>query len=214
MLWWNLGNSCIDKNNFIVLVLSFNLKINSEELQKVLMSILQYNRLTPIRQATDTPLPFRSDKSSSVIFESALVVIHRFVEVARHSGLSEFHSCTLCREVSWTASFSQKSDFCSLYLAWCPFIHFPRFMTISEDRNKKWYGVWKLPFCHHRKISWKISGRTAFALPICVSISLLLRPTHVNTTARYLNFTCCSALTPTCSTHCLKVCGETIPRSL
>jgi len=46
--------------------------------------------------------------------------------------------------------------------------------------------------------------RTAFALPIHVSISLFPFPSLVNTTLRYLNVsTCCSVFPLTCGIHCL-----------
>ena len=56
------------------------------------------------------------------------------------------------------------------------------------------------------------SRRTAFALPIRVSIYLFRLPSIVNTIPRYLNVsTCCSDFSLTCRKHCLG--RDIIPRS-
>ena len=79
-------------------------------------------------------------------------------------------------------------------------------MTTGEDRNKNRFNIWKLcvlwklQFRHHGA---KSSRRTAFALPIRVSIPLFRLPSLVNTTPRYLNVsTCCSVFLLTCREHC------------
>jgi len=81
--------------------------------------------------------------------------ISLFREVARHSGLYEFHSCTLRPEVSHCEFFG-KIPSLPLVLRWHSFSHYPRIATTCADRNKDRFINWqlcsvrKLPFYYHR----------------------------------------------------------------
>jgi len=93
-------------------------------------------------------------------------------DVVPHSGLSDFHSCALCCEVSHHGLIT-KIPLCRLHSRYY-FAHYPRFRNIGKDRNKDRFKNRELcgaglPFCDHRAIKL-MKNCVIFSNP---SISLL-----------------------------------------
>ena len=125
-------------------------------------------------------------------------------DVIPHSGLCEFHSCALCREVSHHGLIT-KIPLCFVHLR-CYFAHYPRFKIIGKDRNKDRFKNWRfccagLSFCDHRAIKFTKNCVIVSNL----SISLIAPPSATRQYHHYvlefLHLLQCIPLT--CSIHCL-----------
>jgi len=132
-------------------------------------------------------------------------VLSQFLgDVVPHSGLCEFHSCALCREVSHHGLIA-KIPLCHLHLRYC-FCHCLRFKIIGKDQNidrfKNWqfYGA-GLSFCDHRAISL-MKNCVIFSNP---SINLIAPPSVIRKyhyyALEFLHLLQCIPLT--CGIHCL-----------
>jgi len=93
-----------------------------------------------------------------------------------------------------------KIRFLPLVRGMVPFHSLHKIHAIGKDLKTDSFAVFESS--RFVTTEYTTSGRTGFALPICLSISC--HPSLVSNSARYLNFSiCCSALPPTCSIHSL-----------